>query len=285
MGSSKQTQTQTQTRDPYNPAKPAIDQSIKGVQKWLSDPASSQAYQGGMSDWTQQGLSNLGNSAGAIQSRDYLSDVLSGKYLDAGNPHQAALDASIRSAVMPSINSTFSNAGMAGSTMHQGMLTKGLTEGLAAPRYQTYNNERSAMGQAAGLLPQVDGQISQNQLTAGQTQEAYDRAQWEENRIAGLRPHLEASGLLQGYGNMGGTSTSSSTSKSTPSVGSQIAGAAMTGLGVMSGMPGIGMMGTAVPGMGLIGGGLNAGNTSGAYASGLPWAPNQGMNPWGYSIS
>jgi len=264
MGSSKQTQKQTQTRDPYSPAKPAINQSIAGVQSWLSDPASSAAYQGGMSDWTRSGLENMAASSGANASKDYLTDVLSGKYLAQDNPWQADLDASIRSAVMPSINATFSNAGMAGSTMHQGMLMKGLTEGLAAPRYQNYQAERSAQGQAAGLLPQVDAQAAQQALTAGQIKEGYDKAQWDENRTAGLRPYLETQGLLGTYGNMGGTSTGTSTSSSSPSLGQQILGGGMMGLS-------------------MLGGGSNPLGMIGAQTRGL-FGGNVGINPWSYSI-
>lgn len=264
MSSSKQTQKSTQTRDPYGAAKPAIDQSISGVQSWLSDPSSFAAYNGGMSGNTRAGLDNLAASSGATQSRDYLSDVLSGKFLNADNPYQADLDASIRAAVAPSINSTFSNAGMSGSTLHQGSLMQGLTSGLAAPRYQNYMAERANMGQAAGLLPDVDNLISQNKITAGQTGEAYDRAQFEENRLAGLRPYLETQGLLQGYGNMGGTQTGTSTTTSKPSTGEMIAGGAMTGLGLMTGMPQIGMIGTGV----------------GNLARGAPWSYGSSWTPW-----
>jgi len=264
MGETKQRQSQTQTRDPYSAAKPAIDQSISGVQNWLSNPASSAAYQGGMSDWTNSGLTNLAASSGANQSRDYLSDVISGKYLAQDNPWQADLDASIRAAVAPSINSTFSNAGMSGSTLHQGSLMQGLTSGLAAPRYQNYMAERANQTSAAGLLPDVDNLISQNQITAGQTKEAYDRAQFEENRLAGLRPYLETQGLLGQYGNMGGTTTSKSTTTSDPSLGSQIAGGVMTGVGLMTGMPQIGMIGTGV----------------GNLAKGAPWSYGSSWTPW-----
>jgi hypothetical protein len=264
MGSSKQTQKQTQTRDPYNPAKPAIDQSIKGVQSWLNNPASKQAYQGDMSDWTKQGLEHLAGAGGATQSRDYLSGVLNGDYLNAGNPYQADLDASIKAAVMPGVNSTFSQSGMSGSTLHQGALMQGLTSGLAAPRYQNYQMERGNQQQAAGMLPGVDATIGQQQVAAGQSQEAYDRAKFEEQRLAKLRPYLETQGILQGYGNMGGTTTGSTTSKSTPSLGSQIAGGAMTGIGMMSG----------IPGMGMIGQGL------GNAAQGAPWSYGSSWSPW-----
>jgi hypothetical protein len=263
-GSSKSSSKTVQKTSPYDPAQPAINQSIAGIQQWLSNPQSSAAYGGGMHDWTSQGLNNLASSAGATQSRDYLSDVLSGKYLAADNPWQADLDASIRASVMPSVNSTFSNAGMSGSTAHQQSLTQGLTSGLAAPRYQNYMAERAAMGQAAGLLPQVDSQISQNLLTAGQTSEAYDRAKWEEERLAGLRPYLETAPLLQGYGRMGGTTTSESSSKSKTPVGQQIAGGVMTGLGLMTGVPQIGMIGTGV----------------GNLMQGAPWSYGSSWTPW-----
>lgn len=263
-GSSKSSSKTVQKTSPYDPAQPAINQSIAGIQQWLSNPQSSAAYGGGMHDWTSQGLNNLASSAGATQSRDYLSDVLSGKYLAADNPWQADLDASIRASVMPSVNSVFSNAGMSGSTAHQQSLTQGLTSGLAAPRYQNYMAERAAMGQAAGLLPQVDDAISKNQIAAGQMQEGFDRAQWEEQRLAGLRPYLETAGLLGQYGSMGGTITGTSQSKTNPSLGSQIAGGAMTGLGLLSGMGGI-----AAPGSGL------------APQGSLPW--QSGYNPfWAY---
>lgn len=264
MGKSKQTSTQTQTRSPYSPATGMIDQSISGAQDWLSNPASSAAYDYTPSDMTTQGIGKLGAAAGAKASSDYLQRVVNGDYLNAGNPSQSDLDASIRSAVMPSINATFSNAGMAGSTMHQGMLMKGLTEGLAAPRYQNYQAERSAQGQAAGLLPQVDAQAAQQALTAGQIKEGYDKAQWDENRTAGLRPYLETQGLLGTYGNMGGTSTGTSTTSSSPSLGQQILGGGMMGLS-------------------MLGGGSNPLGMIGAQTRGL-FGGNVGINPWSYSI-
>lgn len=265
MSGSKQTQTMSQTRDPYIQAKPAIDQSISGVQQWLSNPASSAAYQGGMSGWTQQGLDNLAASKGAGQSADYLTKVLNGDFL---NPYQSDLDNSIIASVMPSVNATFSNAGMAGSTAHQGALTQGLTSGLAAPRYQNYAAERAAQQAAAGMLPGVDNQIAQNQIAAGQAKEGYDRAQFEENRTAGLRPYLETQGVLSTYGNMGGTSSGTTTTASKPSLAQTIAGGAMTGLGIMSGIPGIGTMGAGMSGF--------------APSGSLPWQRN--YNPiWAYA--
>lgn len=283
MGKTKQTQSTnqqtSQTRDPYAPAKPLINDSIGGVQDWLKNPLSSQAYGGGMSDMTQQGIGLLGNAAGAKASSGYLQDVVGGKYLNAGNPYQTDLDESIKASLMPSINSQFSNAGMSGSTMHQGMMMKGLTQGLAAPRYQQYQNERAAQGQAAGMLPGVDAQAAEQAISAGQLGESYDRQAFEDQRTAGLRPYLETGGLLQGYGNMGsssqGTSQGTTSSSTTPSVGSQLMGAGMMGLSFMNpaaGM-GLGMMGRGASYAGM---GANAPT----YAQGLNWAPDRGSLPW-----
>lgn len=260
---SKQSQKTVQTHDPYSPAKPAIDQSISGVQGWLSDPASAAAYGWEMSPETTAGIGTLGNSQYGKQSLGYLSDVVGGKFLEAGNPYQSALDDSIKAAVMPSINATFSNAGMTGSTLHQGALMQGLSNALAAPRYQNYQFERSNQGQAAGLMPGLEAGIGQNQVAAGQLREGYDKARFDEQRTAGLRPYLETAPLIQGYGNMGGTSEGTTTSKSSPSLGSQIAGGAMMGLGLMGGNP-----------LGMIGQGI--GNTM----QGAPWSYGSSWSPW-----
>jgi hypothetical protein len=280
-----------QQRDPYAAATPAINQAISGIQGWQSNPQSAAAFNYSPSAFSQAGMGMIGNSMAGKNALDYFSGVANGDYLNAGNPYQADLDKNIIASVMPSLNSTFSNAGMAGSTLHQGAVTQGLTSGLAAPRYQNYQNERSMQQQAAGLMPGLETGIGQNQLAAGQLQEGYDKANFDEQRTAGLRPYLEAGGLLQGYGNIGGTVTGANygnasgtssgsttgtttgtqqgttTTKDTPSLGSQIAGGALMGLGLMGGLPGLGMIGS----------GLGLGGQVAPQGS-LPW--QQGYTPF-----
>ena len=139
MGSSKQTQTSTAT--PYTPAQPLIKAQAQGASDYLASP-----------DPTER--------AAAGASRDYLSSVVGGDYLDAGNPHMQALMDSIKAQVMPSVNGTFSNAGLANSTLHQGMLEKALTEGFAQPLFANYQNERGMEQQAAAQLPGAAVQAS-----------------------------------------------------------------------------------------------------------------------------
>lgn len=233
----------TTSSAPWAPAQSALKGQIAGAEAWRDSPGASQAYSGDrvadMSSQTQQGIDTLTGGQGTAQSQDYLSRVIGGDYLSQGNPWQADLDASIRSAVAPSINATFSNAGMTGSTTHQGILQKGLTEGLAAPRYQNYQNERAMQMQAAGMLPGVENGRAQQLLTAGQTREGYDqreieaaREAFEEQRTAGLRPYLETQPIFGQIGGMGGTQTSTQTQQ--PSLGQTIIGAGLMGASLLT---------------------------------------------------
>ena len=237
---SKQTQqtTSTATRDPYAAAKPGLDAAAGAVTNWMSDPNAAAAYGGprvaGMSGMTRSGLDNLSAGAGAGTSMAYLNDVIGGKYLDAENPHLAQLTDSIKSQVMPSVNAQFSNAGMVGSTQHQGSIARGLSDALAQPLFAQYNNERGLQQQAAGMLPGVSQGIIGNMLGAGQTAEGYDqrnidaqRQAFDEARTAGLRPFQEATPLLSQIGSQGGTTSGTTTQQTQVPLAQQIAGGAM----------------------------------------------------------
>ncbi len=239
----KEKSTQQTVSQPWAPAQSALKGQIAGAEAWRDSPGASQAYSGDrvadMSSQTQQGIDTLTGGQGTQQTQDYLSRIIGGDYLNQGNPYQADLDNSIRSAVAPSINATFSNAGMTGSTTHQGILQKGLTEGLAAPRYQNYQNERAMQMQAAGMLPGVENGRATQLLTAGQTREGYDqreieaaREAFEEQRTAGLRPYLETQPIFGQIGGMGGTQTSTQTKQ--PSLGQTITGAGLMGASLLA---------------------------------------------------
>lgn len=257
-GGNKTTTRENQTVNPYAPAQPAIGDALSGIRSWMNAPSSKEYYQGpryvGMSDMTRRGISDFGAATGARGARDYMSRVLSGDYLNQGNPYQSALDDNIRASVMPSVNAQFSNSGMAGSTLHQGMLEKALTQGLAAPRYQNYQAERGMQQAAATALPGIDAQIGQSQIQAGQTAENYARERmaadmqaFNDRRMAGILPYMTASPLIQGLGSMGRTSTGTSTQSTSTSPINTLLGAGMMGASLMSGNP----MGMA----GLMGGG------------------------------
>lgn len=132
MGGSKQTQTSTAT--PYSAAKPLINAQASAATDYINNP-------------------NSPERQAAQSSADYYQNVVNGDYLKEGNPYTQAVIDSITSSVMPSVNGTFSSAGLDGSTLHQGSLTKALTQGMAQPLFSNYQNERSMQQNAAAALP------------------------------------------------------------------------------------------------------------------------------------
>lgn len=132
MGGSKQTQTSTAT--PYAAAKPLINAQTNAATDYINNP-------------------NSPERQAAQSSADYYQNVVNGDYLKEGNPYTQAVIDSITSSVMPSVNGTFSSAGLDGSTLHQGSLTKALTQGMAQPLFSNYQNERSMQQNAAAALP------------------------------------------------------------------------------------------------------------------------------------
>lgn len=75
----------------------------------------------------------------------YGQDVLSGKYLGAGNPYTDALAGRTRDMV----NANYSASGRYGSGSHD----RAVAEGLAPVLFQDYEAERARMDQMAGLAP------------------------------------------------------------------------------------------------------------------------------------
>jgi len=132
MGGSKQTQTSSAT--PYKAAQPLLDAQAGAATNYINNP-------------------NSPERQAAQSSADYYQNVVNGDYLTEGNPYTQAVIDSVKSSVMPSVNGTFSSAGLDGSTLHQGSLTKALTQGMAQPLFQNYQNERGMQQNAAAALP------------------------------------------------------------------------------------------------------------------------------------
>lgn len=248
MGSSKQTQkfNNTITNSAWAPAEPYLQSGVQGLGDWMSG-AGATSYQGprvaDLSAQTQTGVDRLMASPGANTSANYYNDVLSGRWLDQGNPYMERLQDAVRASVMPSINSQFSANGLFGSSAHQGTIARELGRSMAEPLFAAYENERNRQQQAAGQLPSVDQIISGNYLQAGNIMDRYSQAlvdanrqQWEEDRAAPVRGITEAMPLLNQIGSQYGTQNSSGTSvsRSSPSLGQQIAGGALMGLSALA---------------------------------------------------
>jgi hypothetical protein len=191
-----------------------------------------------------------------------------------------ALLESVRASTMPGINASFSANGMGGSSIHQGVLARELGRATAAPLFNAWEADQGRRMQAAQMLPGVDERIGQRQIEAGQIGEGYDReriaaeqAKFNEQKYAGLEPYATGMGLLSGVGSQFGTTTGSSTqtTRSTPSLGQQIAGGAMMAGSLMTGNPMMAMGGMS--GGGALMNPTNWMGSAGSYAAGLPWAP------------
>lgn len=243
MGTSRQksTTSQVDTRTPYGPAQQGIESAANGITNWLNNPSSAQPYTGPrvaqISDQTRAGLNEYGAATGARQARDFYSGII-GQSMGADNPYLQQLQRSITSSVLPSVNAQFSNAGLSGSTLHQGAVTQGLTNALAPTLFNAFEAERGRQLQAASALPGVDERIGQRGVEAGQIGEGYDQrnidagvAAFNEQKNAGLYPYATATPLLGTLGSLGGTSTSKgiSTQSSNPGLGQTLLGAGLTG--------------------------------------------------------
>jgi len=296
--SQSQKQNSTAKLDPYSPARSGIDQAIGGITGWMNDPASRATYQGprtvGMSDLTRQGRDALADTRGLDASSAFFANLMGGKggsnpaAVGDINPYLQQLVKSAQSAVMPSINSTFSNAGMTGSTLHQGSLMEGLTNATAQPlfnafennqnrRFSAYENDMQRRMAAAGQMPALEAERAQRMLGAGQIGEGYqrdkiaaDQAAFNEAKTAGVLPYLTGGDALRGFGSTFGTQTQRSKSSTDPGLGNQILGGAMMGLQMMAGLPPMGGLGGGMSG--LMGGGQQP------FMGGGPIVGNQ--NAW-----
>lgn len=272
MGSSRQTtrSNQTQQTSAWSPAEPYLQAGVQGLGDWMSG-AGAQSYQGPrvaeLSGVTRDAIDRMTSSPGASRASDYYNDVLSGQWLDQSNPHMERLQDAVRASVMPSINSMFSQNGLVGSTVHQGVMSRELGRAMAEPLFQAYENERNRMDGAAGALPGVDQIINNNYLQAGGILDSYaqnlvnaQQQQFEADRLAPVRGIMEVMPMINQLGAQYGTTNTQghqTTSQSTP-LGQQILGGAMmagsllgapmTG-GASLGMLGSGMMGAGMGGM------------------------------------
>ena len=276
---SKNTTEQTQTRNPYAAAVPALNAASNSATSYLNDPTQGMSYGGprvqGMSDMTGQGLHNLGANAGAGVSSGYLKDVVGGQYLNAQNPHLQALTDSIRAQVMPSVNSQFSNAGMVGSSLHEGSIASGMTNALAPQLFNQYNQERQNQQQAAGMLPGVDANAAMNQVQAGQLGEGYgqrqldaNRSQYDEGQLARARQLQVGSGVASQIGQAGGTASGTMTQSSNPGLGQMLLGGAMMAGNLYTG----GAMGAGAGAVGGMFGKMNSGAGGGMFGNGGLWS-------------
>jgi len=101
----------------------------------------------GLVEQYQKGQPNVAAAQG------YNADVLSGKYLDAGNPYlQAQIDAT-GGDVRNGLSASLGTRGLTGGSAFGDIITRNLANNATNLRYTDYSNERSRMDSAAAQAP------------------------------------------------------------------------------------------------------------------------------------
>jgi len=176
----------------------------------------------------QDAYTGMANDPTLQQGRDFMGNVLSGKYLDpASNPYLQPYVQGAVGDVTSQFNTMAGRAGrgnMTGGDMQQN-LAKGMMSAAAPIYYDAYNRGMGQLQAAAQMAP------------------AYNVA----SRGAALD---WLRGGLMGVGSMGqeGTVDSKSTTTTTPSMGQYLMGGLMSAASLMNPMAGFaGMAGSAIP--------------------------------------
>jgi len=166
-------------------------------------------------------LQGMTAQAANPDSADYYKNVLSGKYLDAGNPYLGAMLQQSDDAVTKAANQRFAAAGMGAglSTPYMDVLSKNLANSEDSLRYQDYDNQLNRMTQvgaqsdagynaaqdrslnAATGLGNLYNQTQQQQLAAAQALGAQTNA---DNQTALTAANGNVSNILQALGLTGG---------------------------------------------------------------------------------
>lgn len=299
MGASQTTQQSTD-RNPWAPAQGNL---LNVLNRSNQLAGNSSVWTPTQSNWTQQGLGQLGalgnqssfggdtirntvgqTNQGMTTGLNQLQANASGQNLDPNsNPyyrqatHNAMQDAS------DMVQSQFSGAGRLGSAADTKVLTDRLGNIANQAAMNQYNTNLGYQNQAANTLGQLGmqgTQLSQNVggldaqqagygLQAGAQQDAFNQAQ----RMAGVNATNWLAGISNPIAQQGGTTQGTTSTTSNPSMASMIGGGLMTGMGLLSGMPDMSGLGYSSFGSGLMGGGLigqQATNASDAGSYNMP---------------
>lgn len=143
-------------------------------------------------------------------AQNYNTDILSGKYLEAGNPYLQSQIDQTNAGVRNGLSASLGTRGLTGGSAFGDIITRNLAQNESNLRYADYNNERTRMGQAASQAPSLSA-ASYLPLSAIQ-----DILQAQQ------APVQAASGAGAGVGGLLGQ-YATTTQKSSPSLGMLIA--------------------------------------------------------------
>lgn len=83
----------------------------------------------------------------------YNTDVLSGRYLNEGNPYLDEMLANSNDDIRNQMQAALGVKGLTGGSSYADLISRNIAKNTLATRYGAYNDERGRMGQAAGQAP------------------------------------------------------------------------------------------------------------------------------------
>lgn len=301
MGSPKTTTKSHTETEPWKPAQGNL-QKILGDASTLSQDSSNFKQQ--YSDTYLSSLDDYENLAGQeTQAKQYLQPLVEGAggNLQLGqdhlrgiatgdpgsNPFLEDLISRSREGTSNAVNSQFTAAGRYGSGAHTGSLTKALGDQEIGLRYTDYNNQQGRQDQAANVLfnqgvsgSQLGGQldaIDAGQIGLKQQVGTQRNAILNDENLADVRANEWLAAQTVPIAGLGGTSDSTSISRTSSNpFGMLMGGLSMAG-GLMGGGAPMGMMGGM---MGGGGGGMMAPPPMMAPYAPMPYRPPS----WGTGV-
>lgn len=198
------------TTGPSKAALPHLNSATSAVQgAYNSNQGNLDDISGSLSDAFKKYSSTMGSSLTGAQSR--VDDVLGGKYL-TGNPELESVIDTTNASVADQVNALFSRAGQSGSSRQIGELGKRLSENESGLRYKNYSDEQARMDAAVAQALGLNSAGNENAATLANL-----------GTTAATTPYIGASFLADSMGGLWGNST---TTKSSPSLGQMLIGAA-----------------------------------------------------------
>ena len=219
-----------QARNQYYGANP---QTVNGMQ--VPDPNAGPQYFPGstvapFAPETQQALQLQAQRAQAgspvlSAAQQYAQNVLSGNYLNAGNPYFNQVVQSVTSAVKPQVDSSFIGAGRYGSPAYNDTMAQAIANAIAPYAFNNYSNERNIMQQTQAQAPALanadytdigalaDVGAQRQALAQAQLQDQVNR--WNFNQNAPAARLAQYLGMIQGNYGVSGVNTSNQSGNTT----------------------------------------------------------------------
>lgn len=139
--------------------KPVYGMQLEGAGKTLTDVYNRNAPQiqqnSDMLSGLMPGLAErfTQGDPGVKAAQGYNTDVLSGRYLNEGNPYMQGMIDRSNNDIRNQTQAALGARGLTGGSDYAGLIADRVAKNTLATRYQDYGNERDRMDQAAGRAP------------------------------------------------------------------------------------------------------------------------------------